>query len=394
VFSAIMADAGPMMTTASAGGPSSRSRRRLAWAVPVVVAGVVATGVAISTAGASSASPTLPHRSATQLLVAVQKSTATALSGEIHETVNLGVPTLPDARSSASLSWQSFLTGSHRARVWVAGADKQRVALIGELSEADVIHNGRDVWTYTSDTNTVSHTTLPQSTAVSARPSTADFTPAQAARRALDAVTPSTSVSVDSARMVAGRAAYTLVLRPRDGRSTVREVRIAVDASTFVPLQVQVFGPGSSAAFETGFTQISFATPSPTTFKFRVPAGASVTKDPFGLQSSDRHERHVATPGSATPGSASAEPHTGATSAPSVIGSGWTSVVELSSAAVGNGSGLGGGLLDQLTSTVGSSGLRLLHTTLINAVFLPDGRAFVGAVSPSLLEHIATTTPR
>jgi outer membrane lipoprotein-sorting protein len=376
-----------MVTKVSAVGGSGGSRRRWAWAVPVVVAGVVAAGVAISTAGASSASPTLPHRSATQLLVAVQKSTATALSGTIHEAVDLGLPSLPGDQPSASLSWQSFLTGSHSARVWADGPAKQRIALIGELSEADVIHNGPDVWTYTSDSNTVSHTTVAQSSKALAHPTAADLSPAQIGRRVLAAVTPSTSVSVDSARMVAARPTYTLVLRPRDARSTVREVRIAVDASKFVPLQVQVFGNGSGAAFETGFTQISFAAPPPSIFNFHLPAGASVTKDPFGLQDRGRHDRPASTRGPA--------PTTSATRiAPTAIGSGWTSVVELSSAAVGNGAGIGGGMLGQLTSAVASSGLRLLHTTLINAVFRSDGRVFVGAVSPAVLEHIATTAPR
>ena len=76
---------------------------------------------------------------------------------------------------------------------------------------------------------------------------------------------------------------------------------------------------------------------------------------------------------------------------PKVLGFGWTSVLELPDAAT---SGLGGGLLRDATSPVGSSGERLLHTTLVNALLLPDGRVFVGAVTPSALEHLAATTPR
>jgi outer membrane lipoprotein-sorting protein len=381
-----------MMTRAS-GGTSHRSRRWLAWAVPIAVAGVVAAGVAIGTAGSSSASPTLPQRSAAQLLTAIQKSDVTAFSGTVHEAVNLGVPSLPGDPSSASLSWQSFLTGSHQIRVWADGVEKQRIALIGELSEADVVHNGRDVWTYTSDTNTVSHTTLSPSGDGATQPAEADLTPPQAARRLLAAIRPSTTVAVDSAQTVAGRPAYTLVLRPRDARSTVREVRIAIDASNFVPLRVQVYGTGSAPALETGFTQISFTAPSASIFNFHQPAGASVTTDPLGLQDAGRrggHDHRV----DASASAGGARGQAGAHVAPTLIGSGWTSVVELSSAAVGNGAGIGAGLLDQLTSRIGTSNVRLLHTALVNVVFLPDGRAFVGAVTPALLEHIAATTPR
>jgi hypothetical protein len=206
------------------------------------------------------------------------------------------------------------------------------------------------------------------------------YTPAEVAAEALHAVTPSTAVSVDASRMVAGRAAYTLMLRPRDTRSTVRAVTIAIDAHTFVPLQVQVFGAGSAPAFEIGFTSISFSTPPDSMFTFRRPAGSVMSTDPLGSRGTADGDRHRAAP---------ARPKHSA--APKLIGSGWTSVLELRGAAV---AGQASGLLGELTTRVGNSGARLLHTALVNAVLLPDGRVFVGAVQPTVLEHIAATTRR
>lgn len=52
-----------------------------------------------------------------------------------------------------------------------------------------------------------------------------------------------------------------------------------------------------------------------------------------------------------------------------------------------------GGTLQELSTSIGATGERLLHTALVNAVIMPDGRAFVGAVTPASLEHIAATTP-
>lgn len=362
--------------------PPGRIGRRLRWLAPVAVVGVVVGGVAIAAAGSSDATPSLPARSAAQLLTAVQRTSVTALSGKIHQATNLGVPSLPGDQASASLTPESFLTGSHTIRVWADGADKQRLAVIGQLSEADVVHHGRDIWTYVSDTNTVTHTVLPtgaSSAHEQDRPSAADYTPVQVANRILKAVTPSTSVTVDTAQTVAGRAAYTLVLRPRDSRSTVRQVRIAIDATKFVPLQVQVYGSGSSPAFETGFTSISYRTPAASTFDFTKPAGATVSTDPFGAN--DNRHRDFR-PNDAIP---SPDLHV----APKVIGSGWTTIFELSGDSVAR---LSGGMLNDLTNPVGTSGERLLHTALLNAVLLPDGRAFVGAVSPAMLEHVAATT--
>ncbi|MGH8862460.1 MAG: LolA family protein [Jatrophihabitantaceae bacterium] len=369
---------------------SGRGRRRLAWALPVVVGGGVAVAVAVTTAASSGASPTLKPRSAQQLLVAVQTHATTALSGEVRESMNLGLPSLPGDRSAASLSWQSFLTGSHTMRVWVDGADKQRVALIGQLSEADVVHNGDQVWTYTSDSNSVSHSILRGHGRQAAEPKTAtapeSYTPAGLTARVLKAIRPSTTVTVDSSQTVAGQPAYTLVLGPNSPASTVSQVRIAIDANRLVPLQVQVLARGSSApVLTTGFRKISYHTPPASVFNFHKPAGSPSSGNPFS--SNGRYGHHEVDRG----GSSYSAPSRGAARlAPKIIGSDWTTVVELDGASAAQ---LSGGLLDQLTGPVGSSGMRLMHTTLLNAVFTPDGRVFVGAVTPAFLERVVAAHP-
>jgi hypothetical protein len=134
-----------MTTLDDVGARLHLTRRRLAWAVPVVVAGMVTAGAVVATSSSSATSPQLPSRSVAQLLTAVQGHPATSFSGEIHESAALGLPSLPGDQSGASLSLQSLITGSHDVRVWSDGPTKHRLALIGQLSEADVIHNGADV---------------------------------------------------------------------------------------------------------------------------------------------------------------------------------------------------------------------------------------------------------
>ena len=374
---------------------SDRARRRAAWIVPAVVAVGAAAGITLTGGSASGAAPDLPRRSAAQLLTAVQQSDATALVGVVSETADLGIPALPGDTSSASLSWQTFISGTHSARVWIDGPARQRVALLGELSEADVVHNGKNLWTYTSETNTVTHTVLNPPDRSGTRdtsgtaPDARDSTPAAVTAKLLKAIDPSTAVSIDTSRMVAGRPAYTLVLTPKDTRSTVSKVTIAIDAAKSVPLQVQVFGSGSSPAFQTGFSSVSFRTPAASRFAFRTPAGATVSNNPFtdnGHRHGDRggqgwQASSPLTPPSATSGSTPA--------GPKVIGKGWTSVVEIPSGGAAN---LAGSLPHDATTPIGSSGAQLFHTALVNVIFLPDGRTFVGAVQPALLEHIAGTT--
>ncbi|HEX2902788.1 MAG TPA: sigma-E factor regulatory protein RseB domain-containing protein [Jatrophihabitans sp.] len=372
----------------------ARSATRLArpLAVPVLTAAVVAAGaVALGglhpTDAFASQHPTLPARTPLQLLTAAETSTTRALSGTVTEQAHWGLPSLPGADGAASLSWQGLLTGSHTVRVAIDGPNRQRLAVLGSLSEADVVHNGQDVWTYTSAGNSVSHSTLPARQAPSTKPAPdqpwATLTPQGAAQQLLDAIQPSTRITVDPTQRVAGRSAYTLVLTPKDGRSTVRKVAIALDSQHFVPLRVQLYGAGANPAFETAFSSISFTPPAASTFIFRAPAGARTATDPFGFTGSK-------------PGRAD----THATAQPTVLGTGWASVLKLppmSGLASGgadprHGSGSPASMLNSLTTPLGTSGARVLHTAVINALITKDGRIYLGAVSVDLLQAAAAGT--
>ena len=395
------------MTLTSGGPMSDRARRRLAWAAPVVVAGAVAGGVALGAGSASGASPNLPKRTAAQLIAAVADAARPPRSpASSARPRTSGLPSLPGSgRSSASLSWQTFITGTHSAKVWIDGADKQRVALLGELSEADVVHNGNNVWTYTSD---VEHRhphraarprrrrDARQGRPGRAEPDRADLTPAAARRQAAQGrYRPDHGRHVDSARTVAGRAAYTLVLAPRDSRSTVsqgddrrrrQEVRAAAGRGVRPRLQ-----PGVPDRLHRDHLRHAVARrPSPSrprparrcrptrSAPQRPPASTAAPSTPARRPRPQPRRQH---------------PHAGATAKPKVIGSGWTSVAR-TPAGAGAASALAAAPCSELTSRSAPTASAVLHTALVNAVILPDGRTFVGAVTVAVLEHVAATTPR
>ncbi len=155
---------------------------------------------------------------------------APALSGTVVETAHLGLPELPTpgGAGSAELSWPNLVTGSHTLRVWLDGPEKQRVALVGELAESDVVHNGTSVWLYSSRANQATQITVPADAGKSAEDQVIRQlpTPAEAAAQAIAAITPTTKISVDDTARVAGRPAYQLVLQPKDSaRSSAGEDR-------------------------------------------------------------------------------------------------------------------------------------------------------------------------
>jgi outer membrane lipoprotein-sorting protein len=365
------------------------TRRRLAWAAPI--AGLVVVAAAVTIPMVASASPALPAKSAAQLLSDVSKSPGTPLSGTVVETARLGLPALPEI-SGTTISPMALLAGSHTARVWYDGAHKARIALVGNLTETDLVRNGSDVWLWTSGQNTAQHIKLPaDSGQKDSSPSPAEsLTPQEAARQALAAVDPTTKVTVDGTASVAGRSAYELVLAPRDTRSLVGDVRIAVDSKTSVPLRVQVHAAGATGrpAFETTFTSVSFGKPSASVFRFSPPPGAKVTT--------------TRVPSGEAGGSKDLTARDDHAAAPKVIGKGWTSVVELSAVNVPAGGRSGdergsslseqlGALRAAMTPVSGAFGSgHVLRTKLVSVLLLDDGRAYVGAVAPQVLEQAAT----
>lgn len=372
-------------------------RRLLRWSAPLVVAAVVlAGGIALATRS-DSVSPSLPPRTAEQLLADVSQANVPGLSGTVVETARLGLPALPSlggGRGSAALS--GLVSGSHTVRVWYAGKDHARLAITGTLAESDVIRNGQDLWVYSSDGNTVTHVRLAAHQAGAearekAGPAGA-LTPQEAANQVVASITPTTTVTVDRTARVAGRGVYQLRLRPKDPRSLIDSVVLAVDGQTHVPLQVQVLAKGKSApAFETGFTDVQFRVPAAGVFAFTPPPGAKVTERSEQSEQKGASEQQQK--------SAAQDRAAVAASQPAVLGSGWTSVLVLrnvdtsSAGSAGSANGSGGSLSDLLriaTPVHGAFGSgRMVRTTLLTGLLTDDGRLYVGAVTPEALQAAA-----
>ncbi len=347
-------------------------RPHLRWVVPLVAALVLATAGSVIGVVSAVARSGLPHRSAAQLLVDVQRARLDGLSGTVVQNADLGLPSLPDGgQHTSSSDLASLVSGSHTLRVWYAGPTRVRLALLGSLGESDVVRNGHDLWTWSSQSRSATHRTVP--THDRGPRSLADaspLTPQQAARAALASITPTTRVTTDGTAVVAGRSAYELVLAPRGSGSTIGAVRIAIDGTTHLPLRVQVFARGTTTpAFQVGFVSFDPATPAPSVFRFNPPPGTKVTKAGGGF------------------GALPSMPSGRGSSAPDVVGKGWSSVVVTDvPPAVQRGSGVLSSTLASLPEVHGAWGSgHLLRGTLFSAVLTDDGRLAVGPVPPATL---------
>jgi outer membrane lipoprotein-sorting protein len=384
-----------------------RSRPALRWLVPSAAAVVVIGGGAAAGTIVASADPSLPPRSAAQLLVDVQNAKVDGLSGTVVETADLGLPALAGLTGgTGGTDITKLVAGSNSARVWYAGQDKARVALLGALGETDVIRNGSEVWLWQSRDNSATHYTIPADAVdktPTALPSGLPSTPQEAADAALAAIDPTTAVSTTGAASVAGRDAYELVLAPKDTGSLIGQVRLAIDAKQHIPLRVEVYAKGANnPAVRIAFQQISFTVPDAQQFAFNPPAGAKVTTEkpsdvPKGPDKiGAKPDKNGANPDriGAKAGSATA------TADRKVVGTGWTSVLvaklptdtAATKGSAGNGStaAQAQGLINSLPKVSGTWGSgHLLSGSLFSALITDDGRVLIGAVAPDKLYEAA-----
>jgi outer membrane lipoprotein-sorting protein len=374
--------------------------RRARWAVPATAVAVTAAVVAGLQIPSAQATPNLPARTPAQLLAAVSSDAALPpLTGTMVEATSLGLPQLPQAGSPTSLS--SLITGSHTIKIYYQDAAHFRLAIPQPESEIDVIRNGSTGWLWNSTQNSVTKLELPAGQGKAKPPEsklpTPPLTPQQAANAVLKAVGATTVVSVEANVMVAGEPSYQLVLAPKDDRSLIGKVTIAIDGKYGVPLRVQVFAKGAaSPAFQFGYTALQFAAPAAANYDFTPPPGATVTV-----------ENLAGGPGSDKPAGQQPE-----SSGFGVYGTGWLTVVELPQKDLMQGLGTGrgssgtapaaggsspasvmggdsqavlGALLGSAKPVRGPWGSGTLLTTSLFSMLTTGGEVYIGAVEPSVL---------
>lgn len=372
-----------------------RVSRRARWVVPAAAVAVTAGVIAAVSIPAAQAAPDLPAKSAAALLASVSRDAAVPpLTGTVTESASLGLPQLPSSGSATSPV--SLLAGSHTVNVSYQDATHFRLALPQPQQETDVIADGSKLWVWQSAQDAVTEY-VPASGKLPARttaPTPAALTPQQAATQVLQAVGKTTVVSTQANVLVAGQAAYQLVLAPKDTRSLVGRIVLAVDAKYGLPLRVQLYARGASTpAFQTGYTALRFTAPGASTLAFTPPSGAKVSVVKL---SAAPHKPAAAKPD---------------TSEVSHYGTGWLAVAAFPqadlSAAAQTGAAASGGKSDAYSASgdsIGVSSQQLLKALLASgepvhgawgsgtlvktslvSMLITGGTVYVGAVAPSVL---------
>lgn len=229
------------------------------------------TGLALSAlpAGADE-DPVLPAVGAQELVASVLETRAPAFDGVAEVGNELGLPTLPGTDTLDVETVRVFHDGDRAARI----------QLERPTSELTVVTGAGEAWAYDSRENTAKHLTWDPADAEAARERAegelAD--PSRAAADLIEQLGPTSDIVVDGTARVADRAAYELVLTPAPSEKTLlREITVAVDAETRVPLRLEVFANGSTdPVLSLGFVSFQVGEQDPELFAFTPPPGAEV----------------------------------------------------------------------------------------------------------------------
>ncbi|MDR7385403.1 LolA family protein [Promicromonospora iranensis] len=334
-------------------------------------------GLALSSlpAGADD-DPELPAVGAEELVASTLAARAPAFAGVAELQNELGLPAVPGGEA---LDFETV-------RVFHDGEESARVQVERQASELTFVKNADEAWAYDSQERTATALTWDEDDKAAARghaeAEMAD--PSQAAAEMIEQLRPTSDISVDGTASVAGRAAYELVLTPKPSEKTLlREITVAIDEETRVPLRFDVFANGTSdPVLSLGFVELELGAQDADLFEFTPPDGATV-------ETTEADDAVRALEDAEDAGDVGQRATT--------VGTGWDTVVIGEAPAGGSGEGSGAdagargqdldGILQQIgTPVTGEFGSgTYVRTAVGGAVVTEDGRIAAGAVPRQVL---------
>jgi len=339
--------------------------------ITLVVSGTVALALASALVAAPFGAPAkaatvrpgapVPPIGADALIASIRNARPGPLTGTVWVDARLG--------PAASSRWPR--TGPGVARLWADGTGRRRISLPGADGERTVVDDGGSVWDWSSTTRSVTRT--PAVRASAPIPNGLDGlgmlgvgvwgNPAAATNALLGLLASDSMATVGPTVKVAGRDAYQLVLAPiPTERTMLREIRVAVDIRTRLPLAISVLANGlAEPALRVAFSQVNFGPQDPALFRFTPARGVAVRDRPATS--------------------------TGIT----LVGKGWDTVLVRR---LPDRSAAGDPCLQRAAATLGSpidgpwGRGRVVRTPIDTTVLTSDGRVATGAVPVQVITEV------
>jgi outer membrane lipoprotein-sorting protein len=200
--------------------------------------------------------------------------------------------------SAGSQLASSPLVAGGSGRMWVSKDGRVRLELQSETGDTQVLYDGHTVSIYDASSNTLYRYTVPthergsgasdsscdelpvgQSCSHTGRPEGADEHEVPSVGKIEEAIAHLTHVNVSGATPtdVAGHAAYTVRVSPKEQGSLIGGGELSWDAANGVPLRAALYSSTSSSpTIELAATSISYGPVAASVFEFTPPSNAKV----------------------------------------------------------------------------------------------------------------------
>jgi hypothetical protein len=215
---------------------------------------------------------TVPNVPAAQIRTHILAAEGRPFAGYAESDASFGLPTGLEGFTGVA----SLLDGITRMRVWQAAPDRWRVDVLSDVAEEDTYETAHGSYLWDSSSELLTQVLGQDPVRL---PRAADLLPSALAIRLLREAGTRAALSVLPPRRVAGLAATGLRVTPEDSDSTIAQIDIWAQPGTWLPLQVEVFGRGTSQpAIETEFLQVSSWRPNRATLTPQRGPGTAFTQ--------------------------------------------------------------------------------------------------------------------
>jgi outer membrane lipoprotein-sorting protein len=184
------------------------------------------------------------------------------------------------SEASEQLGSNPLLSGA-AGRLWVSADGRVRLELQAEKGDTQILYDGRTVSLYDAASNTLYHYTLP---AREHEPGSASESQPQKQTPSLARIEEGIAhlsehfnVSAATPTDIAGQAAYTARVGPKEGGSLFGAAELSWDAVHGVPLRAAIYSTSSAApVIELAATEISYGPVESSVFEITPPPNAKV----------------------------------------------------------------------------------------------------------------------
>jgi outer membrane lipoprotein-sorting protein len=258
----------------------------------VVVVGIGATALAL----AVSTGPTPPPKPLAEALhdalAGTGERSVEGVSARIQYTNHLleGANLASGNGEAGELSSNPLLSGA-TGRLWIGSDGHARLELQSEAGDTQILYDGHNVSLYDASTNTLYRYTPPQHPAgaetTQGQGAGSEETPSHATERKIPTVaeieegiaraTKHANLSGATPTDVAGQAAYTVRMSPRENGGLIGGAELSWDAGNGVPLRAAIYSSTSgSPVIELATSEISYGPVESSILEFTPPANAKV----------------------------------------------------------------------------------------------------------------------